>query len=66
MSGAFDVGNLSITYNRMWIIVFAIGVFCLLLAVLRFTPFGLQMRAVTQNRRDGLAPWASARRGSTR
>jgi urea transport system permease protein len=55
MSGAFDVGGLTITYNRMWIIVFALGVFVLLLAVLRFTSFGLQMRAVTQNR-----PMASA------
>ena len=40
MSGAFDVGNLTITYNRMWIIVFAVGVFCVLLLVLRFTSFG--------------------------
>ena len=55
MSGAFDIGGLTITYNRMWIIVFALGVFVLLLAVLRFTSFGLQMRAVTQNR-----PMASA------
>jgi urea transport system permease protein len=50
MSGAFDVGGLTITYNRMWIIVFAAGVFVVLLAVLRLTRFGLQMRAVTQNR----------------
>ncbi len=55
MSGAFDLGNLTITYNRMWIIVFAFAVFCVLLLVLRFTSFGLQMRAVTQNR-----PMASA------
>jgi urea transport system permease protein len=50
MSGAFELGNLTITYNRMWIVVFSIGVFVVLLGVFRFTPFGLQMRAVTQNR----------------
>ena len=65
MSGAFDVGNLTITYNRMWIIVFAVGVFCVLLLVLRFTSFGLQMRAVTQNRAMASAmgirtPWVDA------
>ena len=65
MSGAFDVGNLTITYNRMWIIVFAIAVFVVLLAVLRFTRFGLQMRAVTQNRPMASAmgirtPWVDA------
>jgi urea transport system permease protein len=65
MSGAVDIGNLTITYNRMWIIVFSIGVFVLLLAVLRFTTFGLQMRAVTQNRAMASAmgirtPWVDA------
>ena len=39
------------TWNRLWIIVFAALVFATLLFVLRFTSFGLQMRAVTQNRR---------------
>jgi urea transport system permease protein len=51
MSGAFDVGHLTITYNRLWIIVFALLVFVVLNVVLKMTPFGLQMRAVTQNRR---------------
>ena len=50
MSGAFQVGQISITYNRLWIIVFTIVVFVALLALLRFTAFGLEMRAVTQNR----------------
>ena len=50
MSGAFDVGHITITYNRLWIIVFTIMVFLLLLALLRFTRLGLEMRAVTQNR----------------
>jgi urea transport system permease protein len=51
MSGAFELGGLSITYNRLWIIVFSLTVFAALLFVLRFTRFGLEMRAVTQNRR---------------
>jgi urea transport system permease protein len=50
MSGSFDLGNLSIGYGRLWIIVFALAVFAALIVVLRRTPFGLQMRAVTQNR----------------
>ncbi|MBV9393977.1 MAG: urea ABC transporter permease subunit UrtB [Methylobacteriaceae bacterium] len=51
MSGTFDFGGLAITYGRMWIIAFAIIVFIALQLVLRLTPFGLRMRAVTQNRR---------------
>jgi urea transport system permease protein len=51
MSGAFELGGLTITWNRLWIIVFAGIIFLLLLAALRFTTLGLQMRAVTQNRR---------------
>jgi urea transport system permease protein len=50
MSGSFEIGQLSITYNRLWIIVFSLLVFCALLFVLRYTRFGLEMRAVTQNR----------------
>jgi len=50
MSGAFDLGGITITYNRLWIICFALTVFIALLALLRFTRFGLEMRAVTQNR----------------
>ena len=51
MSGAFELGGLSITTNRLWIIVLSAVVFVGLQLVLRATPFGLQMRAVTQNRR---------------
>jgi urea transport system permease protein len=50
MSGAFDIGQINITYGRLWIIVLTLSVFVALLAVLRFTRFGLEMRAVTQNR----------------
>ncbi|MFS8038677.1 urea ABC transporter permease subunit UrtB [Xanthobacter sp. AM11] len=55
MSGAFQVGQLSITYNRLWIIVFALMVFFALLLVLKRTPLGLYVRAVTQNRRMAAA-----------
>ena len=51
MSGAFDIGQLSITYNRLWIFCFTLAVFAILLAMLRYTSLGLEMRAVTQNRR---------------
>jgi urea transport system permease protein len=50
MSGSFELGHITITYNRLWIIVFTIVVFAALLALLRYTAFGLEMRAVTQNR----------------
>jgi urea transport system permease protein len=51
LSGAFHLGGIEITYNRLWIIALSGAVFALLLFVLRATSFGLQMRAVTQNRR---------------
>jgi urea transport system permease protein len=50
MAGSFEFGQLSITYNRLYIFVFALVVFGALLLVLYFTRFGLEMRAVTQNR----------------
>jgi urea transport system permease protein len=62
MSGAFHVGGLEITTNRMWIIGLAIVVFVGLQLVLRATPFGLQMRAVTQNRRMAAAMGISTAR----
>src|SRR5690606_25396321 len=46
MSGSFELGGLSITWNRFWIVVFLAP-----LAVLTRTPPGLQIRAVTSNRR---------------
>ncbi|MFL9503262.1 urea ABC transporter permease subunit UrtB, partial [Rhodopseudomonas palustris] len=51
MSGAFELGEMTITYNRLWILCFTLAVFALLLAMLRYTSLGLEMRAVTQNRR---------------
>ena len=40
-----------VTQNRLWIIVFGLLVFALVVAAIRFTRFGLEMRAVVQNRR---------------
>ena len=65
MSGAFDVGMMQITWNRLWIIVFALAVFAGLLFALNRTPLGLSIRAVTQNRRMAAAmgirtPWIDA------
>lgn len=50
MSGAFELGGLTITYGRLWIVVFAFAVFAALLVALKRTWFGLSIRAVTQNR----------------
>ncbi len=65
MSGATQLGGLTLTWNRMYIILFAIFVVAALMAALRFTPLGLRMRAVTQNRRMAAAmgirtPWIDA------
>jgi urea transport system permease protein len=43
--------DVTITQNRAWIIVFALAVLLATLAVIRLTRFGLEMRAVVQNRR---------------
>ncbi len=51
MSGAIEFSNgLAFTYNRLWIIFFALLVVVGVTFILRKTSFGLQMRAVTQNR----------------
>jgi len=50
MSGAFELGGLTITWNRLWILLFALAIFAFLLFVMKRTRLGLQMRAVTQNR----------------
>ena len=65
MSGSFDAGGLTFTWNRLWIVVFALAVFITLLFILKKTPMGLQMRAVTQNRRMASSmgirtPWVDA------
>jgi len=51
MSGAWQVNPvLSITYNRIYILVFALVVFILLQLLMRKTSLGLYVRAVSQNR----------------
>ena len=65
MSGAFELGQMSITWNRMYIVIFALVVFAVLLWALNKTSMGLQMRAVTQNRRMASSmgiktPWVDA------
>jgi urea transport system permease protein len=65
MSGATQWGGVTITYNRLYIIIFAFLVVGALMASLRYTSLGLRMRAVTQNRRMAAAmgirtPWIDA------
>ncbi len=51
MSGTLQLNDaLSLTYNRLYIIVFTMIVFGLLLLVLKRTRLGLEIRAVSQNR----------------
>ncbi len=51
MSGSWQVNPvLSLTYNRMYIILFCLLVFAGLFLVLKRTRLGLQVRAVSQNR----------------
>ncbi len=51
MSGSFEIVNgLSFTFNRLYILVFALLVFAGLVLVLQKTRLGLEVRAVTQNR----------------
>lgn len=56
MSGSVELfGGFEITLARLVIVVFCLAVFVGLLAIFRFTRFGLEMRAVTQNRRMAAA-----------
>jgi urea transport system permease protein len=65
MAGSFPLGGMTITWNRPWIVVFSLSVFFALLALMKRSAFGLQMRAVTQNRRMASSmgirtPWVDA------
>ena len=62
MSGSFDWAGLHLTTGRLWIVGLAIVVFAALQLALRATPFGLRMRAVTQNRRMAAAMGVSTGR----
>ncbi|MCB1389703.1 MAG: urea ABC transporter permease subunit UrtB [Rhodobacteraceae bacterium] len=50
MSGAWQIGEMTFTGSRIAIVVFSLAVFFGLLLLMRYSAFGLQMRAVTQNR----------------
>ena len=51
MSGTLQLNEaLAITYNRLYIVIFTLIVFAILLAVLKRTRMGLEIRAVAQNR----------------
>ncbi len=51
MSGTLQLNDaLSITYNRLYIVIFTLLVFAALLVVLKRTRMGLEIRAVSQNR----------------
>jgi urea transport system permease protein len=43
-------GDIPVTANRLWILAFSLAVLLLVVAAIRFTRFGLEMRAVTQRR----------------
>ena len=51
MSGSLEINSVfAITYNRLYIFLFAITVLLLLMLILKKTKLGLQVRAVSQNR----------------
>jgi len=51
MSGSLRINDaLAITWNRLYIVIFTIIVFSMILAVLKRTRIGLDIRAVSQNR----------------
>jgi urea transport system permease protein len=65
MSGSIALGGLTLTINRLWIILFAALVLGALMAVLRWGGLGRSIRAVMQNRRMASAmgirtPWIDA------
>jgi urea transport system permease protein len=53
--------DIPVTQNRLWILVFSLAVLGLTVAAIRFTRFGLEMRAVTQKR--GIAATMGIRTG---
>lgn len=63
MRGQFEVlEGLSFTWNRLYIMVFCILVFVALVMILRGTAWGLQIRAVAQNRQMARALGVSSAR----
>lgn len=65
LQGSISLMGVSLTWNRVAIVLFALGVFFALLLLLKRTSLGLQVRAVTQNRRMAgsmgiRTPWVDA------
>ena len=51
LSGSLQINPvLSLTYNRLYILLFALMVFAMLLLIMKKTSLGLRVRAVSQNR----------------
>lgn len=51
MSGSLEINSVfAITYNRLYIFIFALVVLLILMLILKKTRLGLQVRAVSQNR----------------
>ncbi|MBT5570555.1 MAG: urea ABC transporter permease subunit UrtB [Alphaproteobacteria bacterium] len=62
ISGAISIGGgVSVTVSRVYIVIFCLVVVAALAAFIRYSRFGLQMRAVTQNR--GMASAMGIRTG---
>ena len=66
MSGAFDLGGITITYNRLWIICFALAVFIALLALLALHALRPGDARGDAEPRRWRPRWASAPAASTR
>jgi urea transport system permease protein len=65
LQGSISLLGVSLTWNRVAIVLFALSVFFALLLLLKRTSLGLQVRAVTQNRRMAgsmgiRTPWVDA------
>lgn len=65
LQGSVTLLGVSLNWNRIAIVLFALGVFFALLLLLKRTSLGLKVRAVTQNRRMAASmgirtPWVDA------
>jgi urea transport system permease protein len=65
LQGSVSVLGVSLTWNRIAIVLFAMAVFFALMLLLKRTSLGLRVRAVTQNRRMAASmgirtPWVDA------
>ncbi|BBP45191.1 branched-chain amino acid ABC transporter permease [Thiosulfatimonas sediminis] len=51
LAGSLQINDaLSITYSRLYIVIFSVIIFLAVLYIMKYTSLGLQVRAVTQNR----------------